>query len=179
MGCITANSDTTNLLLKISFRSKHLLLAFHNSEDTVIITRDTTEIHRNHRLGFRSDSLLQSLIIHFKTILLYIYEDDSCSHVLHYRSTRCISISRNDNFIPLAYAEQSESHLSTSSLRVKTYSLLYTDKLSHFLFQFLSTRTRSNPSTQNGITNLTSLCLRHIRWRERHISSFQICTHNI
>ena len=83
MGCITANSDTAYHLLKISLRSKHLLLAFHDREDAVVIARDTAEIYRNHRLGFRSDSLLQSLVIHFETILLYIYEDDGCTHMVN------------------------------------------------------------------------------------------------
>ena len=89
------------------------------------------------------------------------------------------NIAASKLLIPLSYAKQSQRHFCTGCLRVQANRLLHANKLSYFLFQFLSTWTSCNPTAHNSITYLTSLSLRHIRWRERHISSFQICTHNI
>ena len=132
MGSIAADSNTTKHLLQVGLRSKHLLLAFHDTIQSVVIARNTSQVNRNNCLGIRSDSLLYCLIVHLKAILLHIHKHQLGTNMLHNRSTCCIGIGRHNHLVALTNAQQSKSHLTTSSLRVKAYSLLHTNKLSNF-----------------------------------------------
>ena len=129
---ITANGNTSKHLLQVGLRSKHLLLAFHDTIQSVVVARNTSQINRNNRFSIRGDSLLYSLVVHFKTILLHINKHEFGTYMLHDRSTCCIGIGRHNHLVALTNAQQSKSYLTTGSLRVKAYSLLHTNKLSNF-----------------------------------------------
>ena len=170
MSSITADSNTSKHFLQVCLRSKDVFLAFHDAKQSVVVARNTSQVNRNNCLSIRSDSLLYSLIVHLKTILLYIHKHQLGTHMLHNRSTCSIGISRHNYLVALTNTQQSQRHLTTSSLRVKANSLIHSNKLSNFFLQLLCAWSSCNPTRQNGITHFCCLCFRHIRRRERHIT---------
>ena len=131
MGSITTDSYTAYHLLQVCLRSKDILLAFHNTIQSVVVARDTSQVHRNNRLSIRSDGLLHSLIVHLQAILLHIDKDKRSPNMLHHRSTCRVGIGRHYHLVTFAYAQQPQRHFGTSRLRVQAYRLVHTHKFGY------------------------------------------------
>ena len=153
MSGITANGNTAKHFLQVSLRSEDVFLAFHDAKQPVVVARNTSQINRNDSLRFWRYSSLNSLIIHFKAIFLYINKNKRSPHVLHNRSTCCVSISRHNHLVTFTHTQQAQSHFATSRLRVQAHSLVNANKRSHFFFQLLCTRSSCYPARQNSITH--------------------------
>ena len=173
-------------MLQVSLRPEQILLPVHNFEQTIIVARNTSQIHRDDGLGILCDSSLHLVIIHLQAVRLNVHEHHLSANMIHDARTCSIGISRHDNLVASTNAQQTQSHLCASSLRVQAHtvrslqigSIIYTNILGDKLLQLLGTRTCSDPTAQNSITHFISFCLSHIRRTERHIPSFEICTHN-
>ncbi len=172
MGRITTDRHASQHPLQVRLRNKQVPLALHNRKQTVIVTRDTRQIHRDDRLRPRRDSPLHGLIVHLQAVLLHIHEDQGSPHMRHHRRTRRIGISRNDHLVTRANPQQPQGHFPTRRLRTEADRFIYPYKRSHFLFQFLRTRSGGDPPRQYGVAYFRSLRLRHVRRRERHITQF-------
>ena len=116
MGRITTDRYAPQHPLQVRLRNKEVPLALHDRKQSVVVTRDTRQIHRDNRFRPRGDSPLHGLIVHLQTALLHIHEDQGSSHMRHHRRTRRIGISRDDHLVTLANPQQPQGHFPTRRL---------------------------------------------------------------
>ena len=119
MGGICAYRYAPKSFLDFTIWLKQLTFGFNNLKNAIVIAGNATKVYRNNNLGVLSDSGLNSVVVHFKTIRLTINKDQLCSNMANNRCASRVSIGRNDYFIASTYAKEAESHLGTCGLRIK------------------------------------------------------------
>ena len=102
----------------IAFKwDEQVFLFFNYLEQSVIVCHNTSQIHRYHRLCFRSYHRIELIIIdlrHMSDIIpapLYIYELHFGSTVNRCRCCCSVCVCRNDDLIPRPYSEDSKIQL--------------------------------------------------------------------
>ena len=174
MCCICTNGNSANSLLNFIFRLEQRLFLFYDSKNLVIIAGNTAKVYRNNSLRLVRNSCFHFVVVHLQAAFLHVHENNLCAHMVDNRSGCRIGVSRNDNLITCANAQDTQCHLTARSLAVQAYAAINANILCNLSFQLLSFRTSGNPAAFYSVCNLLNLKLAHIRGRKRNIHCFHV-----
>ena len=118
MSSISENHNATVCLLNIIICLKKMLLTFYSFINFIVITYNTSQIHRNYHFCILCYSTSKFAIIHLKAIRSGINHNHLSTDMTSNTCCCSISISRSDNLIARTYAENTKNHLHASCCRI-------------------------------------------------------------
>ncbi len=102
MRAVGRYDHSPDCFLKFIRRTEQRFFLFHDLEDLLVITGNSSQIDRDHRFRLLGNRVFQGVVIHLITVLRCIYQYKLRSHMADRTCRRRIGICRSDHFIPLA-----------------------------------------------------------------------------
>ena len=178
---IRHHGDPAERLLNRACGTELPFRVFNDRIDPVVIAGHAAEVDRNDRFGLIGDRVCNRVVVHLKTVFLYVDDLQGRADVADDRSRGGIGIGRNDHLVPGTDPHRAERHLRTGGLAVQrdaarnaVLCLAHAEPGGDLFLQFFGLRSGRDPTGAKRISDLGDLLVAHVGRGERDFDQVRV-----